>query len=108
MLSLFAKVVTRQPIPIRDELATAGYSAQAGYTLANVGWKPRISYRYAFFEGDDPNGFGPNWSNVDDYDIPTVLIAAVTLAALLRLKKAPEPLVIVAAGVVGLLIRSFG
>jgi hypothetical protein len=22
---------------------------------------------------DDPNGFGPNWSNVDDYDIPTVL-----------------------------------
>ncbi|MEM9290871.1 MAG: cell division protein FtsZ [Acidobacteriota bacterium] len=24
-------------------------------------------------QGDDPNGFGPNWSNVDDYDIPTVL-----------------------------------
>ncbi len=23
--------------------------------------------------GEDPNGFGPNWSNVDDYDIPTVL-----------------------------------
>ena len=23
--------------------------------------------------GDDPGGFGPNWSNVDDYDIPTVL-----------------------------------
>jgi hypothetical protein len=23
--------------------------------------------------GDDPNGFGPNWSNVDVYDIPTVL-----------------------------------
>jgi cell division protein FtsZ len=22
---------------------------------------------------DDPGGFGPNWSNVDDYDIPTVL-----------------------------------
>jgi hypothetical protein len=22
---------------------------------------------------DDPNGFGPNWSNVDDFDIPTVL-----------------------------------
>jgi cell division protein FtsZ len=22
---------------------------------------------------DDPNGFGPNWSNVDDYDIPTIL-----------------------------------
>ena len=23
--------------------------------------------------GDDPGGFGPNWSGVDDYDIPTVL-----------------------------------
>ncbi len=23
--------------------------------------------------GDDPGGYGPNWSNVDDYDIPTVL-----------------------------------
>ena len=27
----------------------------------------------AHLRGDDPNGFGPNWSNVDDYDIPTVL-----------------------------------
>jgi cell division protein FtsZ len=24
-------------------------------------------------QNDDPNGYGPNWSNVDDYDIPTVL-----------------------------------
>ena len=23
--------------------------------------------------GEDPNGYGPNWSNVDDFDIPTVL-----------------------------------
>ena len=23
--------------------------------------------------GDEGGGFGPNWSNVDDYDIPTVL-----------------------------------
>jgi len=22
---------------------------------------------------EDPGGFGPNWSNVDDYDIPTIL-----------------------------------
>ena len=22
---------------------------------------------------EDPGGYGPNWSNVDDYDIPTVL-----------------------------------
>ena len=24
-------------------------------------------------QADDPGGYGPNWSNVDDYDIPTVL-----------------------------------
>ena len=23
--------------------------------------------------GEDPGGFGPNWSDVDDFDIPTVL-----------------------------------
>ena len=27
----------------------------------------------ALLPGEDPGGFGPNWSNVDDYDIPTVL-----------------------------------
>lgn len=27
----------------------------------------------AHTHGEDPGGFGPNWSNVDDYDIPTVL-----------------------------------
>ena len=41
------------------------------------------------------------------YDLPTVLIAAATLAALLKIKKAPEPLIIAAAGVCGLLLRSF-
>ena len=24
-------------------------------------------------QGEDPNGYSPNWSNVDDFDIPTVL-----------------------------------
>jgi cell division protein FtsZ len=24
-------------------------------------------------QNEDPNGYGPNWSNVDDFDIPTVL-----------------------------------
>jgi hypothetical protein len=37
--------------------------------------------------------------------VATVLIFAVTLGILLRFKKVQEPLVIVAAGVVGLLIR---
>jgi cell division protein FtsZ len=27
----------------------------------------------AHARGEDPHGYGPNWSNVDDYDIPTVL-----------------------------------
>jgi chromate transporter len=35
-------------------------------------------------------------------DLPTVLIALATLAVLAKLKKVPEPLVILAAGVVGL------
>ncbi|HVJ16266.1 MAG TPA: chromate transporter [Polyangiaceae bacterium] len=39
------------------------------------------------------------------YDVATVLIFAVTLGILLRFKKVQEPLVIVAAGVVGLVIK---
>ena len=38
------------------------------------------------------------------YDVPTVVIAAVTLAVLFKLKKVPEPLVIVAAGLAGFLL----
>ncbi|WP_394846839.1 chromate transporter [Pendulispora brunnea] len=40
-------------------------------------------------------------------DAPTVIIAAVTLLALMKLKKAPEPLVILGAGAVGLLLRGW-
>lgn len=39
------------------------------------------------------------------FDIPTALIAIVTLAILLKAKRVSEPLVIVLAGVAGLLIR---
>jgi chromate transporter len=39
-------------------------------------------------------------------DLPTAAIALVTLAALLKLKKAPEPIVIVIAGVLGFAITS--
>jgi len=38
-------------------------------------------------------------------DIPTVLIAAATLLVLVKAKKVPEPLVILATGVVGVLIK---
>ena len=41
-------------------------------------------------------------------DIPTVAVFAVTLLALVKLRKVPEPLVIVAAGVAGLVLRGLG
>lgn len=31
------------------------YYVRAGYTFANLPWKPSLSYRYASFSGDDPN-----------------------------------------------------
>jgi chromate transporter len=37
-------------------------------------------------------------------DVPTILIALATLAALLRFKKVQEPLLIAAAGVLGVVI----
>jgi chromate transporter len=40
-------------------------------------------------------------------DAPTVLIAAATLGVLTRVKGVSEPLVILGAGLVGLMIRSF-
>ena len=27
---------------------------QGAYQLSDVSWKPKLSYRYAFFQGDDP------------------------------------------------------
>lgn len=35
-------------------LESDAWMAQASYQLSRVKWKPRISYRYAAFEGDDP------------------------------------------------------
>ena len=35
-------------------LRSTAWTAQAGYEVATMGWKPRLTYRYAFFEGDDP------------------------------------------------------
>ena len=40
------------------------------------------------------------------FDLPTALICLVTLAVIFKLKKAPEPLVIAAAGVVGIIVRA--
>jgi hypothetical protein len=37
-----------------DLLSSTAWTAQAAYQLSRVAWSPRLSYRYAFFEGDDP------------------------------------------------------
>jgi len=42
------------------------------------------------------------------YDLPTVLVALATFAALLKLKKLPEPLLILLAGVAGLMLHGHG
>ncbi|HXK10421.1 MAG TPA: alginate export family protein [Vicinamibacteria bacterium] len=36
-------------------LKSNAFTAQAGYEMDEVAWKPRLSYRYAYFQGDDPN-----------------------------------------------------
>jgi len=38
-----------------DALTSTAWTAQASYQLSKIGWTPRLSYRYAFFEGDDPS-----------------------------------------------------
>jgi hypothetical protein len=35
-------------------LKSTAWMAQGAYQLSKVAWTPKLSYRYAFFEGDDP------------------------------------------------------
>ena len=37
-----------------DLLGSTAWFAQAAYQLSKTAWTPKLSYRYAFFEGDDP------------------------------------------------------
>ena len=37
-----------------DILRSNAWSLQTAYELSGVRWTPKVSYRYAFFEGDDP------------------------------------------------------
>lgn len=37
-----------------DLLRSNAWTLQAGYEMSKVSWTPKLSYRYAFFEGDDP------------------------------------------------------
>lgn len=38
----------------QEALSANGWTAQVGYELTQAPWSPRLSYRYAFFSGDDP------------------------------------------------------
>jgi hypothetical protein len=38
-----------------DAFKSDAWYAQAAYKFDSVSWKPQLSYRYAFFEGDDPS-----------------------------------------------------
>lgn len=38
-----------------DALDSNAWTLQGAYQLSGIRWKPKLSYRYAFFQGDDPN-----------------------------------------------------
>ena len=50
-LSFEAEYALEQNGDLRD--ATA-WNIQGAYELSHMSWKPKLSYRYAFFQGDDP------------------------------------------------------
>ena len=74
---------TRSEVPRRDEpgRAASPSSHRDAYEEPDEAAPPREEeedvpfYKkvIAHHQGEDSGGFGPNWSNVDDYDIPTVL-----------------------------------
>jgi hypothetical protein len=37
----------------KDKLSSNGWYGQVSYRMKEVAWQPRLSYRYAFFQGDD-------------------------------------------------------
>jgi len=47
-----------------EELSSNAWTVQGAYELSQVTWKPKFTYRFAYFQGDDPNtpkneGFDP-------------------------------------------------
>lgn len=69
--SLFARDEPPAPIhEVREERPQPERSEREDDDPADVPfYKKVIAQHYR----DDPEGYGPNWSNVDDYDIPTIL-----------------------------------
>jgi len=46
-----------------DKLGADGWYLSAGYSWEHIAWKPAVTYRYASFEGNDPNS-----SKSQDFD----------------------------------------
>lgn len=61
---------SREPSPSPPEPAQSPQQPAADSDDPEVPFYRKV---LAQRHGDDPHGYGPNWSNVDDYDIPTVL-----------------------------------
>jgi hypothetical protein len=38
-----------------DALDSNAWTIQSGYEFNNTAWKPKLTYRYAYFQGDDPD-----------------------------------------------------
>jgi hypothetical protein len=38
-----------------DRLKSNAWTLKGAYEMSTVSWKPKVSYRYAFFQGDDPS-----------------------------------------------------
>ncbi|MDA8016247.1 MAG: cell division protein FtsZ [Thermoanaerobaculia bacterium] len=63
----------RSSEPVQEEELPLRPMEQADLHLDDEADIPFYKRALAQQRGDDPGGYGPNWSNVDDYDIPTVL-----------------------------------
>jgi hypothetical protein len=50
-LRLRAEYVNEQS----DQIDAAGWYGEIGYAAESIGWKPDFSYRFAHFDGDDPD-----------------------------------------------------
>ena len=66
-------IVAGRPVPGPVPNLAAPPAAEREEPAKSPADVPFYRKAIAHVRGDDPNGFGPNWSNVDDYDIPTVL-----------------------------------
>ncbi len=58
---------------LQRPVAAAPASAESSAQEPSIDDVPFYRKAQTSSRGDDSGGFGPNWSNVDDYDIPTVL-----------------------------------